>query len=60
MKKVLQTGAFFLALATLTSCSQNRLCCNRYTEKDCYFGDYYQSQPLCPRDQNYYHSDPVR
>ncbi len=41
-----------LLVGILTAC-QHRLACNRWTEKDCYYSDYYQSAPLHPRDQCY-------
>lgn len=49
-------GAFLLSL---TSC-QTVMKCNAWTEKDCYYTDYYNTQPPSRADTNYYHSDPAR
>lgn len=60
MNAYLRILAISLALLTLTSCCQHTLCCNQWTEKDCYYSDYYQSPPAFVPDRNYYHSDPLR
>ena len=60
MKIYLKLTAISLALLSFTSCCQQKLSCNRWTEKDCYYSDYYQTPPTFTPDCNYYHSDSPR
>ncbi|MBA3722823.1 MAG: hypothetical protein H0W88_10555 [Parachlamydiaceae bacterium] len=58
MKPIFGLLSLCLAFISLTSCCNNRI--NKWTEKDCYYVDYYDSKPVCTPDNNYYQSNPVR
>lgn len=57
MMKVFGFISLCLILVSLASCRSN---CNKWTENDCNYIDYYQSPPLTVPDKNYYHSDPIQ
>jgi hypothetical protein len=57
MQKLVKTFLIALSLIVLTSCCQPGLRCNKWTEKECYYSDYYQAPPAFAPDQPQFQQD---